>query len=102
MDCRTKKPRRVVAWWPNEHSWFPQEPDPFGSACQPDPPQRHAVFEARTGVDVTVALSIVAAAGASPEKLVSYFGLNPRVQQSGHITLGAARRSWIGSSESWN
>jgi hypothetical protein len=41
-----------------------------------------------TGVDVTVALSIVAAVGdierfSSPEKLVSYFGLNPRVRQSG-------------------
>ncbi|MER8779541.1 transposase [Mesorhizobium sp. M0977] len=35
-----------------------------------------------TGVNVTVALSIVAAVGdverfSSPEKLVSYFGLNP-------------------------
>ncbi|WP_183465752.1 IS110 family transposase [Mesorhizobium huakuii] len=41
-----------------------------------------------TGVNVTVALSIVAAIGdverfSSPEKLVSYFGLNPRVRQSG-------------------
>jgi transposase len=41
-----------------------------------------------TGVNVTVALSIVAAVGdierfSSPEKLVSYFGLNPRVRQSG-------------------
>ncbi|WP_282611295.1 IS110 family transposase [Pelagibius sp. Alg239-R121] len=41
-----------------------------------------------TGVNVTVALSIVAAIGdiarfPSPEKLVSYFGLNPRVRQSG-------------------
>ena len=41
-----------------------------------------------TGVDVTVALSIVAAVGdikrfSSPAKLVSYFGLNPRVRQSG-------------------
>jgi transposase len=40
------------------------------------------------GVDATVALSIVAAVGdfsrfASPEKLVSYLGLNPRVRQSG-------------------
>ncbi|MER9095039.1 IS110 family transposase [Mesorhizobium sp. M0700] len=39
-----------------------------------------------TGVNVTVALSIVAAIGdverfSSPEKLVSYFGLNPRVRQ---------------------
>jgi transposase len=40
------------------------------------------------GVDATVALSIVAAVGdftrfRSPERLVSYFGLNPRVRQSG-------------------
>jgi transposase len=40
------------------------------------------------GVDATVALSIVAAVGtfgrsSSPEKLVSYLGLNPRVKQSG-------------------
>jgi transposase len=40
------------------------------------------------GVDATVALSIVAAVGdfgrfSRPEKLVRYFGLNPRVRQSG-------------------
>jgi transposase len=40
------------------------------------------------GVDATVALSIVAAVGEftrfrTPEKLVCYFGLNPRVRQSG-------------------
>ncbi len=40
------------------------------------------------GVDATVALSIVAAAGdfsrfSSPNRLVSYLGLNPRVRQSG-------------------
>ncbi len=40
------------------------------------------------GVDATVALSIVAAVGdfhrfPSPEQLVSYLGLNPRVRQSG-------------------
>jgi transposase len=40
------------------------------------------------GVDATVALSLVAAVGdfgrfRSPEKLVSYLGLNPRVRQSG-------------------
>jgi transposase len=40
------------------------------------------------GVDATVALSIVAAVGdftrfRTPEKLVCYFGLNPRVRQSG-------------------
>jgi transposase len=40
------------------------------------------------GVDATVALSIVAAVGdftrfRTPERLVSYLGLNPRVRQSG-------------------
>ncbi len=40
------------------------------------------------GVDATVALSLVAAVGditrfRSPQKLVSYLGLNPRVRQSG-------------------
>jgi len=40
------------------------------------------------GVDATVALSIVAAVGdfarfGTPERLVSYLGLNPRVKQSG-------------------
>jgi transposase len=40
------------------------------------------------GVDATVALSIVAAVGdftrfRTPQKLVCYFGLNPRVRQSG-------------------
>ncbi len=40
------------------------------------------------GVDATVALSIVAAVGdfsrfSSPNRLVSYLGLNPRVRQSG-------------------
>jgi transposase len=40
------------------------------------------------GVDATVALSLVAAVGdfgrfRSPDKLVSYLGLNPRVRQSG-------------------
>jgi transposase len=41
------------------------------------------------GVDATVALSIVAAVGdftrfRTPERLVSYLGLNPRVRQSGN------------------
>jgi transposase len=40
------------------------------------------------GVDATVTLAIVAAVGdfgrfSSPQRLVSYFGLNPRVRQSG-------------------
>ena len=50
-----------------------------------------------TGVNVTVAAGLVAAIGdirrfASPQKLVSYFGLNPRVRQSG---LGAAHHGRI-------
>lgn len=41
------------------------------------------------GVDVTVAVSIVAAVGdfarfASPDKLVAYLGLNPKIRQSGN------------------
>jgi transposase len=56
-----------------------------------------------TGVNLTVATGIMAAIGditrfKSPQKLVSYFGLNPRVRQSG---LGAAyhgRISKIGRS----
>ena len=40
------------------------------------------------GIDATVALSLAAAVGdfrrfSSPERLVSYLGLNPRVKQSG-------------------
>ena len=50
-----------------------------------------------TGVNVTVAAGLVAAIGdirrfVSPQKLVSYFGLNPRVRQSG---LGAAHHGRI-------
>ena len=40
------------------------------------------------GVNVIVALSVLSAIGdvarfSSPQKLVSYFGLNPKVRQSG-------------------
>ncbi len=50
-----------------------------------------------TGVNLTVATGILAAIGdiarfKSPQKLVSYFGLNPRVRQSG---LGAAHHGRI-------
>src|SRR3954462_15235373 len=50
-----------------------------------------------TGVNVTVAAGLVAAIGdirrfASPQKLVSYVGLNPRVRQSG---LGLAQHGRI-------
>jgi hypothetical protein len=50
-----------------------------------------------TGVNLAVAAGIVAAIGEisrfnSPQKLVSYFGLNPRVRQSG---LGAAHHGRV-------
>ncbi|MGH9772254.1 MAG: transposase, partial [Candidatus Acidiferrales bacterium] len=50
-----------------------------------------------SGVNITVAAGLVAAIGdigrfPSPQKLVSYFGLNPRVRQSG---LGAAHHGRI-------
>jgi transposase len=50
-----------------------------------------------TGVNLTVAVGVMAAIGdiarfESPQKLVSYFGLNPRVRQSG---LGAAHHGRI-------
>ena len=50
-----------------------------------------------TGVNLAVAAGILAAIGdinrfSSPQKLVSYFGLNPRVRQSG---LGAAHHGRI-------
>jgi hypothetical protein len=50
-----------------------------------------------TGVNLTVAAGLIAAIGdigrfQSPQKLVSYFGLNPRVRQSG---LGAAHHGRI-------
>lgn len=53
-----------------------------------------------TGVNLTVATGLVAAIGdirrfSSPQKLVSYLGLNPRVRQSG---LGAAHHGRISKS----
>ncbi len=52
------------------------------------------------GINVTVAAGLVAAIGdikrfSSPQKLVSYFGLNPRVRQSG---LGFAQHGRISKS----
>ncbi len=48
-----------------------------------------------TGVNATVAMSVLAAIGdikrfSSPQKLVSYFGLNPQVRQSGDGTVKLA------------
>jgi transposase len=53
-----------------------------------------------TGINLTVAAGIMAAIGditrfSSPQKLVSYFGLNPRVRQSG---LGIAHHGRISKS----
>jgi transposase len=50
-----------------------------------------------TGINLTVAAGLMAAIGdiarfKSPQKLVSYFGLNPRVRRSG---LGAAHHGRI-------
>ena len=54
------------------------------------------------GVDATVALSIVAAVGdftrfRTPEKLVAYLGLNPRVRQSGGQPASHGRITKAGS-----
>jgi transposase len=56
-----------------------------------------------TGVNLTAAAGIVAAAGditrfKSPQKLVSYFGLNPRVRQSGLGVAHHGRISKVGRS----
>lgn len=56
-----------------------------------------------TGVNATVAISLVAAIGdirrfPSPQKLVSYFGLNPRVRQSGLAPARHGRISKVGRS----
>lgn len=57
-----------------------------------------------TGVNLTVAAGIVAAIGdidrfKSPQKLVSYFGLNPRVRQSGLGVAHHGRISKVGRSQ---
>ena len=54
------------------------------------------------GIDATVALSIVAAVGdftrfRTPEKLVAYLGLNPRVRQSGGAPASHGRITKAGS-----
>jgi transposase len=56
------------------------------------------------GVDATVALSIIAAVGdfhrfSSPDKLVSYLGLNPRVRQSGNHPAAHGRISKQGRAQ---
>jgi transposase len=55
------------------------------------------------GVDAIVAVAIVAAVGdfsrfSSPEKLVSYFGLNPKVRQSGGTPASHGRITKAGRS----
>jgi transposase len=64
-------------------------------ATQGDPAVRRLLTI--TGVNLTVAAGLVAAIGdvkrfSGPDKLVSYFGLNPRVRQSG---LGLAQHGRI-------
>lgn len=54
------------------------------------------------GVDMTIAMSIVAAVGdfdrfANPDKLVAYLGLNPKVRQSGGLAPVHGRISKAGS-----
>ena len=56
-----------------------------------------------TGVNLTVAVAVMAAIGEiarfkSPQKLVSYFGLNPRVRQSGLGVAHHGRISKVGRS----
>lgn len=56
-----------------------------------------------TGVNLTVAVGVMAAIGdiarfESPQKLVSYFGLNPRVRQSGLGDAHHGRISKVGRS----
>jgi transposase len=67
----------------------------IGVAVVDDPAVRRLLTIA--GMNVTVAAGLVAAIGeigrfSSPQKLVSYFGLNPRVRQSG---LGLAQHGRI-------
>jgi transposase len=67
----------------------------IGAAVVDDPEVRRLLTIA--GMNVTVAAGLVAAIGdirrfSSPQKLVSYFGLNPRVRQSG---LGLAQHGRI-------
>jgi transposase len=67
----------------------------IGVAVVDDPEVRRLLTIA--GMNVTVAAGLVAAIGdvrrfSSPQKLVSYFGLNPRVRQSG---LGLAQHGRI-------
>ena len=56
-----------------------------------------------TGVNATIAIGLLAAIGeigrfASPQKLVSYFGLNPRVRQSGEQPAQHGRITKLGRS----
>jgi transposase len=67
----------------------------IGAAVVDDPAVKRLLTIA--GVNVTVAAGLAAAVGdirrfSSPQKLVSYFGLNPRVRQSG---LGLAQHGRI-------
>ena len=94
----------------NSHAWPPSWPSSTRSLAQralDDPDVKRLMTIG--GVDAIVAASVLAAIGdirrfSSPEKLVSYLGLNPSVHQSGdhpayhgHIThqgRGHARGCW--------
>ena len=73
----------------------------LGTAVLEDAQVRHLLTI--TGVNVTVAIGILAAIGEisrfpSPQKLVSYFGLNPRVHQTGAQPAQHGHISKIGRS----
>jgi hypothetical protein len=73
----------------------------IAEATVADPAVRRLLTIAR--VDLTVAAGLVAAIGdirpfPSPQQLVSYFGLNPRVRQSGLCLAQHGRISKIGRS----
>jgi transposase len=73
----------------------------IAEATVDDPTVRRLLTVA--GINVTVAAGLVAAIGdirrfSSPQKLVSYFGLNPRVRQSGLGFAQYGRISKIGRS----
>jgi transposase len=73
----------------------------IAEATVDDPAVRHLLTIA--GVNITVAAGLVAAIGdirrfPSPQQLVSYFGLNPRVRQSGLGLAQHGRISKIGRS----
>ena len=96
--CRTTSAARSIGTCVNSTGWRRTSPCSIGRSPKgalDDPAIKRLMTI--TGVNLTVAAGIVAAIGDigrfnSPQKLVSYFGLNPRVRQSG---LGAAHHGRI-------